>query len=458
MSISIIVAIDENNGIGKNGKIPWKCPEDIKYFKKITNGNAVIMGRKTFDSINNIPLSNRLNIVISRQEKQEKEGVVFCNSLEESIEYSNELSCENIFIIGGEEIYKLALTYLKIDKIYLTRIKGNYDCDKFFKLDTENWNLIEKKEEENCSFLVFEKNENEEEIQYLNLLSNIIKNGKTVKDRTGTGTIKLNGNMMRFTLSNNTIPLITTKKVYWNSIVKELLWFIRGDTNTLNLEKDGVNIWKQNSTRQFLDNRGLKDNKVGDIGPGYGFQFRFSGAEYKGCHKSINEYGNLIDYTGKGFDQLNFCINEIKTNPTSRRILINLYNIKDIDKMALPPCHYSYQFFVDDDELSCMIILRSNDMMLGAPFNIASASLLTHMIAYLCKLRARELIYVSGDTHIYLDHIDGAKEQIRRIPYKFPTLKINCGEEINTIDDFKFEHFVLKDYKYHEKIKLNMST
>jgi dihydrofolate reductase / thymidylate synthase len=508
MNFSIIVAVDAENGIAKDGKIPWKCHTDMKYFKDLTiktldkdKKNAVIMGRKTQETIPGNILKNRFNIVLTNNDHLLHYSKFIPFLRYKSISKGEDLpwmiyrtifdgdKIENIFIIGGEQIYELALKSSQCEYIYLTKIYRNYECDKFFTVPN-NYRLI-KYELKNLdvlsdiitinglrniiyeyadikhtklAFCVYERSEikrveinrneirevglgnkpNEEENQYLNILSKIIKNGYITSDRTGVGTLKINGGMMRFSLKNNKIPLLTTKRVFWKGVVKELLWFISGSTDSKILEKDGIDIWKGNTSREFLDGRGL-NYEVGDIGAGYGFQFRHYGEKYEG-----------ISLRYKGFDQLQFCIDEIKHNPSSRRIMINLYNVSDLNKMALPPCHFNYQFLVDDNKyLSCVMNMRSNDIMLGAPFNIASGSLLTHMIANICGLRAKELIYVIADTHIYLNHIDGVIEQLKREPYEFPTIEFK--RKFDNIDDIKYEDIVLKDYKSHSGIKMKMA-
>ncbi len=206
---------------------------------------------------------------------------------------------------------------------------------------------------------------------------------------------------MRFSLSDGKIPLLTTKRVYWHGLVEELLWFISGDTSSKTLEKKGVNIWKKNGSREFLDRQGLTDREEGDLGPIYGFQWRHFGAFYTSYNK---------DYKGKGIDQLANIIETIKKNPDDRRMILSAWNPAQQHLMALPPCHMFAQFYVSDGELSCQVYQRSADMGLGVPFNIASYALLTHMIAKCTGLVARELIHVMGDCHVYLNHVETLRE------------------------------------------------
>uniref|UniRef100_A0A0N4ZW11 Thymidylate synthase n=1 Tax=Parastrongyloides trichosuri TaxID=131310 RepID=A0A0N4ZW11_PARTI len=289
---------------------------------------------------------------------------------------------------------------------------------------------------------------NKDEVQYLDLIRNILDNGKTRTDRTGTGTISIFGTQSRYSLRNGTMPLITTKRTFWKGIVEELLWFISGSTNAKVLTEKGVKIWEPNGSRQFLDNLGFTERPEGDLGPVYGFQWRHFGAKYEGVD---------ADYTGKGVDQLAQVVDQIKNNPDSRRIILSAWNPSDLDLMVLPPCHTLVQFYVQDGELSCQLYQRSGDVGLGVPFNIASYSLLTHMLAKICGLEAGDFVHTIGDAHIYSNHVEALKTQLVREPYPFPTIKF-VGENLNTIDDFKSENIVLENYKCHPTIKMEMAV
>jgi len=282
---------------------------------------------------------------------------------------------------------------------------------------------------------------------YINLLRKILEEGVERDDRTGVGTLSLFGEQLRFNLDGQ-FPLLTTKKVFTKAIIHELLFFIKGSTDSKILEKENVNIWKWNTTREFLDDRNLTDYEEGDLGPMYGFNWRHFNAEYEGCDK---------DYTGAGLDQLQNVINEIKNNPDSRRLLITTFNPSVIEKSCLMPCHgISVQFYVNDGYLSCMMNQRSCDTMLGLPFNITSYAMLTYMIAYICDLKPKELIISTGDTHIYTNHMNQVKEQITRKPFIFPQLKIK--RNILNIEDFKYEDFEIIEYKCHPGIKTPMAV
>lgn len=287
-----------------------------------------------------------------------------------------------------------------------------------------------------------------QEYVYLGLLEKILNEGNHRGDRTGTGTISLFGQQMKFDISKE-IPVLTTKFVPWKSCIKELIWFLKGQTDVSILQKQGVKIWDGNSSRDFLDKQGLTDLPIGDIGAGYGFQWIHCGADYKTCKDN---------YDDQGFDQVKFIINELKTNPMSRRMYMTAWNPSALDKMALPPCHLSAQFYVEIDDngdkhLSCQMYQRSVDTFLGCPWNIMSYSVLTYILAKICDMKPKELIMCLGDTHIYQNHIEQVKQQLKREPYPFPTLVLNDSIKTKGIDEIEINDFELVDYKYHPAIK-----
>lgn len=288
---------------------------------------------------------------------------------------------------------------------------------------------------------------NVQEMQYLETIRRIIDTGYKREDRTGVGTLSIFGTQMRYSLRDNIIPLLTTKRVFFRGVAEELLWFIRGSTNAKDLQAKNIHIWDGNSTREFLDASGFIDRQEGDLGPVYGFQWRHFGAKYKTCYD---------DYTGEGIDQLSEVINRIKNNPNDRRIIMSAWNPIDIPEMALPPCHCLAQFFVANGELSCQLYQRSADMGLGVPFNIASYALLTHMIAHVTGLKAGELVHTTGDTHVYLNHIEPLEEQLRRVPKPFSTLHFK--RNVQTIDEFQFEDFEIRGYDPYPTIKMEMAV
>jgi thymidylate synthase len=287
-----------------------------------------------------------------------------------------------------------------------------------------------------------------DENQYLNLIRDIIDNGT---DETGrNGNVRcIFGSAMHFSLKDGIIPIMTTKKLAWKTCLRELLWFIHGDTNNKILKDQNVKIWNGNASREFLDSRGLTYPED-DLGPIYGHQWRHFNAPYESCN---------TDYSGKGIDQLMYIINALKhPNPIerqSRRLVMSAWNPCQLDEMALPPCHVLCQFNVSNgNQLSCALYQRSGDVGLGVPFNIASYSFLTHLIAKHCNMEATDFYYYLGNAHIYDDHLDSLKEQIIRVPFEFPHLNIN--QSCDSIDDYTEDMFELCNYTFHETIKIQM--
>lgn len=288
------------------------------------------------------------------------------------------------------------------------------------------------------------------EQQYLDLVKEIIETGYIDHGRNGKTLAKF-GHTMRFSLRDGTLPILTTKKVAYRSCFEELFWFIRGSTDNRELQEKKVYIWNGNSTRDFLDSRGLYERSVGDLGPVYGFQWRHFNATYT---------NSKADYTGKGIDQLQTIIDDLKNEDTrnSRRHIMTAWNPCQLDEMALPPCHMTCQFNVRDNQyLSCALFQRSNDIGLGAPFNIASYSLLTHILANHCGLIADEFVHFIGNCHIYEDHVDPLKFQLQREPMEFP--KIEIKRTCENIEDYNIDDIEWKTpYVSHEAIKMRMSA
>ena len=259
--------------------------------------------------------------------------------------------------------------------------------------------------------------------QYLDLLRDIMENGYDKPNRTGVDTRSVFGRSMRFDL-NQGFPLITTKKIHLKSVIYELLWFIKGDTNVKFLQDNGVRIWNE-----WADENG-------DLGPVYGAQWR--------------------NWNNEGIDQLQELINKLKNNPDDRRMIVSAWNPSQLDKMALPPCHMFYQCYVADGKLSMLMYQRSCDMFLGVPFNIASYALLTMMLAQVCGLKLGEYVHVLGDAHIYHNHFAQVREQLAREPYPLPQMHLN--PEVKNIEDFKFEDFTLEGYQCHPTIKAQVAV
>ena len=261
---------------------------------------------------------------------------------------------------------------------------------------------------------------------YLDLMRRVLDEGARKDDRTGTGTLSVFGHQMRFDLSDG-FPLLTTKKLHIRSIIYELLWFLRGDTNIGWLNENGVRIWDE-----WADENG-------DLGPVYGKQWR-----------------SWPDCSGGGIDQIAQVIDQIRNNPDSRRIIVSAWNVAEVPKMALPPCHLLFQFYVAKGRLSCQLYQRSADIFLGVPFNIASYALLTHMVAHVTGLEAGDFVHTFGDAHLYLNHLEQARTQLARAPRPLPRLKI--ARDVRSIDDFRFEDFVIEGYDPHPHIKAQVAV
>lgn len=521
--LNIIVAVGSNltkDGypIGRNGKLPWyRCAEDLAWFKEVTMGHPIIMGRKTYESIGRL-LPGRLNIIISRKSdlelpKYEKygdgEGVIV-KSFEEAISIAVE-NGEKAFIIGGGSIYKYAIENDYVDNIYIDELNIEVeDADTFFPdfKAIHPWQKVGRRIEIVKDFAyasVYERERgrnNKVDNQYLNLIQDILKNG-TEKDTRAGKTLSLFSRQMRFNLKNG-LPMLTTKKMFSKGVIHELLWFIKGDTNIKYLVENGVHIWDDDAYRYYIEllpklgekyvkncslskeefiNRVLADDvlysedgvseiyKLGDLGPVYGFQWR--------------NWNGVVD-------QLQDVIYKLKNNPDDRRIMLSAWNVSDIPDMALPPCHYCCQFYAKEmtleerrrwywkhitcigsqnvtveimDEinvpkrkLSCMWNQRSVDVFLGLPFNILSYAILTHMIAHCVNMDVDELIFNGGDVHIYLNQMDAINEQLKRNPHKYRLPKLWLNNNIKDIDGFSYKDIVIDDYNSYPTIKAPLSV
>ena len=408
---------------------------------------------------------------------------------------------DQIYIIGGASLYKETINKYKnsINHIYHTLIDDNFDgiLDEYISQSSANWSwysnntrsivnkktnithcvkfnmdysdfkLIDSKKfssvgeiynqlyNENIimskiyitkvidySFNVYKYNPNKEESQYLNLMKEILDSNNIIKGRNGN-VISQFGKRMEFDLTKS-FPLLTTKRVGWKTVLRELLWFINGSTDNKLLKDKKVNIWNANASKEFLESRGLTYEED-DLGPVYGFQWRHFGADYKDCN---------TNYSGKGKDQLKYIIDEIKSNPNSRRLILNSWNASDIDKMALPPCHVMVQFNIDDKFIDCQLYQRSGDMFLGVPFNISSYAFLLCIIGHITGYFPRKLVHILGDSHIYEEHIEAVKEQLSRVPENFP--KLNISNELKDIDNIKEEFFNIENYYPQSSIKAPM--
>ena len=285
-----------------------------------------------------------------------------------------------------------------------------------------------------------------DEYQYINLIKHILDYGTMIEGRNGNA-LTIYGSSMHFSLENDTWPLITSKKVAWKTCAKELFWFLKGSTSNSELREQNVHIWDGNGSRDFLDSRGLTNLEENDLGPVYGHQWRFFNASYENCN---------TDYNGKGVDQIKYIIDCLKDPKErySRRLILSAWNPQQLDEMALPPCHVLAQFNVIGNKLSCSLYQRSGDVGLGVPFNIASYSLLTHIIAKHCDLQANEFIYHLGNCHIYDDHIEPLRNQVNNVLYPFP--KISILEKYDNINNYSIKDIKVENYECNNVIKMEM--
>lgn len=509
MNINLIVAHtfkktpNGQYGIGIKNKLPWNIKDDLIHFKKITTlvpndknikyVNAVVMGRKTWDSLpsNYKPLPNRINIIITRQDLNinNKNTIIsdWENFESSIINYQDKYNSENIenimineiFIIGGQQIYNLALKTKRISKLYITEVYKNIQCDTFINdylnkdhtdININKFALSEvskfKSVDENIyRFLTYYNIKNfdnvklpcnitwinREEKEYLKVMNDILENGIEREDRTGTGTISTFGNQLKFNL-RDTFPISTTKRMFLRGIFEELKLYLTGKTDNKILQDKNIHIWDGNTSREFLDKRGLSHYPEGDMGETYGFNMRHYGGEYKGCNVSYD--------STNGFDQLEYVIDLLKNNPTSRRIIINLWNPATQDNAALPSCLCQYQFYVNTQakELSLQIYIRSSDYFLANNWNTCTGALFVHMLCNVngINLTPGDLSVVIGDTHLYKTHLEQVRENLKREPYPFPMLKIK--RRVNNIEEFEYDDLELIGYRAHPRISASMAV
>lgn len=519
-NVNIIVAVGSyiiNRGypIGKDGKIPWHCKDDLKWFKETTMGHPVIMGRKTYESIGK-PLVGRHNIIVSKTIEINDENCTTVNSLEDAIELAKNRNEGDVFIIGGESIYKEAIEKDLVDFVYIDFLNETViGADKFFpNLNSNNFEPYDFKpievEKDYALAMIYAKNrgdQNNVDTQYLGLVSDVIHNG--TKKNTRAGMVRsVFGKQLRFNLQKG-IPALTTKKMFFKGAIHELLWFLKGDTNIKYLVDNNVHIWDDDAYRHYLQlvekNKFLvlngephgkkdvlsKENFIEMVKKEEVLQCEF----WRDYVDNIYTFGDLGPIYGHQWrnwnciDQIYGVIEKLKTNPDDRRLLVSAWNVNELDEMALPPCHYSFQFYTEimgDHEryqwckengitdifdeygcfkqgiplrkLSCMFNMRSNDVALGLPINLISYSLLTYMIAQCVNMAPGDLVYNGGDVHVYENQVDALLEQLKRNPriYALPKLKLNPKKK--DIDSFTYEDFEIVDYKSYPAIKIPLSV
>lgn len=454
-----IVCVDSNWGISKESKLPWSNTTegkyDMRWFNMMTTGSYIIMGYNTYVSMNTRLLKDRFSIVIdytsanTTNDVLTDHPVLYIRSISAAIDFCKAANYDyhGVYIIGGRKTFIDALELGVIDKLYVTIIGGDYDCDLKFPaeyLDEASYDVI--KSYKNASIREYDIASDER--KYLALCSRILRSPLR-PNRTIHKTHSLYCQSLKFKLYNNDkkiLPLLTVKRVSFHSIYTELIWFLRGDTTIKYLVDNNVYIWNDNSTRAFLDSVSLTDYPVGHVGPCYGSQWR--------------SWGN------RGIDQISRLIDNIKNGRNMRRLIVNAWNVQDLQSMALPPCHFAFQFYVDnDDRLCCVVFMRSADLPLGVPYNIVSYSLLLFMIAEITKYKAGSLYLHMTDCHIYENQVQQVNKMISRECRKFPTFEFS--ESVKTkaslcIDDFVNEFsesdFIVDNYNPHPYLMIPMAV
>lgn len=450
MGLSLIMsAVYTKNkfGIGYANSLVYPIKDDLLRFKKITENHIIVMGYNTWMSLTKKPLPNRIHIVLTTKiySTFSTDKILYMN-YEKFKKYYNKNSTKNYYIIGGSEIFKLFLADYMFDRVIINHIMPDIvkpiciwiDPKLFSNYKLFGYSQKYRDEERQVSYryLYYEFCYTlHQEYKYLDVMKNILENGNTRNDRTNTGTISFFGSRCKFDIRDN-IPLMTTRKISFKNILEELLWFCRGETNSKILESKGVNIWKGNTTREFLDKNGLYDYQEGEAGPIYGKQWRRSG--------------------NRGIDQLEYIVNLLRNDPYSRRILISSWVPEDLDKMCLTPCHTHAQWYVEEKNgvkyLSCQFYQRSQDTFLAMTYNVVSYTILTYILCKKCNMKPKELIYIGGDCHIYNNHIEQVKEQLNRKPVPFPCLSLSDCIKDKDWSDIKYEDFELIGYFPNKKI------
>ena len=435
--LNVILVMTPQGGIGLDNKLPWNCPEELSLFRRLTMGSVCVVSRKTGETL---PKLDGRHVVYVSHNKEDDYTV------EKVIE--NDRGCGDMFIIGGAQIYDTVLRNHKekINTLFLSVMDCEYHYDTKIDLALfKGWCIKTEQIYDKFTHYTLSYSQNVE-TKYLALLNETLMNGVEKQGRNGL-TKSLFAKSIDFNLLDG-FPLLTTKRMFLKGIVEELLFFIRGETDTKLLEDKGVNIWKGNTTRQFLDSIGLTYLKEGLMGPLYGSQFRNYGGIYN------KETGR----TEGGVDQLQYVIDTIKNDPSSRRIMLTSFNPSQVAVCALYPCHSNIlQFSVCGEYIDTYCFNRSSDLFLGLPFNIASTSILVMLIAILTNKKARNITIALGDCHIYDTHYTAVKEQISRLQYSLPVLNINNNPtSLKNIQDMDSSFFVLERYKYHPAIRVAM--
>ena len=465
MNLSLIISTDINNVMairdGSNGvsvAVNKNCGIRFMMVTMYTpdfGKNLIIVGRKTWDEWKTMKIFEECKyrdfLVLTHNAELKSYGnVTYVTSFEAAlthcIAYRN--NYYKFFIAGGEQIFDLAMDSGFVKEVFWTMTHEDVSKDTLttqFKLVSfrhllHQYRIAHEKETKDMEYRHYERVYDPFETQYINLVRRIINRGIDKETRNGI-TRSINDVVMKFDL-NDGFPILTIRRSFPRGILGEFFWIVSGSTDASVLKNANIHIWDLNSSQEFLNESGLGHLKESDIGSGYGFQLRHSGAKYIDCK---------TDYKGQGIDQLQAVADLIKSDPNNRRILINLWNVADLKQCVLPPCHLIYQFTVTEGRLNCHLYQRSWDICLG--WNSSTAALFTHMLANYADLQVGTLTHTICDCHIYHKHLDGLKQFINKIPHKLPKLKIN-GDKPEKIDGYKIEQFVLENYVHHEPVSL----
>jgi thymidylate synthase len=439
----IITACTKQYGIGRDNDLPWHCPEEFKLFREKTQNSILVCGRKTTDNLPSLP--ERIVYTVSKSN----------GSLEFQLSrLRNTYPDKNIFIAGGGEIYDYTLRKLPhlVCKFHISIMKEDSVCDTYItEFKKAEWVILE--EYDYPAFTHYVLKYDPRESQYTELIKCIPKTFRTTRN---SETASVFGKNFKFDLSDGSFPLITTKKMFFRGVVEELLFFIRGQTDSKLLEAKGVNIWRPNTTREFLDSNGFKDRREGLMGPMYGFQWRSFNCMYD--EETGEKLTEGVDQPRQSVDQLQNVIDLIRNDPTSRRIVMTSFNPRQAWQGVLYPCHsLVVQFYVSDqNSLDMYCYNRSQDLFLGTPFNIASSALLLLLIAKITNKNVGTLHMSLGDVHIYKSHYDIALSQSERVPYPFPKLTFRDVKTLQDIEGMTYNDFTLENYKSHPALKAEM--
>jgi dihydrofolate reductase/thymidylate synthase len=463
--LNLIFATDQNYLFGADGEIPWKCPDDLKYFQRITyepfKNNVLVMGRKTFESLPK-KLEGRIHVVISKSSRKDKIlGADYTYaSIKDFMEDAAFPEFDSIFVIGGAKIIKEVYDnyFATIDCIYYNCVEFKVNTSVYSETVYLDSSIIENLKRYPCKIkhlpdITFYKFTlpRHEEYQYLDLLQECLTKGEQ-RDTRNAITYSMFNKTISFDLTKG-FPLLTTKKVFMRGIFEELLFFLKGETDSKILEAKGVSIWKPNTTKEFLAKTGLAYDE-GIMGPMYGWQWKHFGATYG-------------EHEGKGFNQLEYVMDLLQNDPYSRRILMTTYNPAQAKQGVLYPCHsiviqfYCRKVGENSYGVSMNMYQRSVDLACGLPFNIASNALLLSLICNTLNIKSDKYLYypdtlnlILGDIHIYEQHLEGVKTQLLRVPYKFP--KLQLFNAYGSLEDYKWEDIKITDYVSHPAIKYEM--